>query len=169
MLVVDRWTSRVPIDDTWTYERGPALTKEDLFGQWRTSGTTDGEHMTLTLTIGESCSYRRDFVEFTNDETSFIDAIGESCELDIEDLFVSFVISRVDVDPTSVWNAVGQPLTFAVAPRARSAGLAVSGFWNDQVYDYEQGEWQLEPNPDYPYGGYNLFLEMVADAESALD
>lgn len=170
-LHVDRWTSHVPVDDLWTYTRLPPLTVADLYGTWRHIETRDDDpdvpdediQVVYDLRIGEECSYRREWLD-DEGETSFIDAIG-ACDLDLEELRVTFVVDRVATSPGSTWGVVlGKPLTFAIAPYAKdgtNAAILVSGFWREQVFNPETSTWEFG-NDAYPYGLYDLLLEKVS-------
>jgi hypothetical protein len=167
MLHVDRWTDQVPVDDTWVYTRVPSLlTAADLHGTWRAFGRQAGndgsQHATYDLRIGEECSYRREYRDEADDVEPlfFTDAIGP-CEVDLEELRVAFVVSRVDTDPKSSWGVVGNTLTFAIAPIAEeTTSVIVSGFWNEQTYNSATGEWELG-NADFPYGQYDFLMMRV--------
>lgn len=82
--------------------------------------------------------------------------------MDLEELRVAFVVSRVDTDPESSWGrVVGNTLTFAIAPTAEEAtSVIVSRFWNEQTYDSDTGEWELG-NADFPYGQYDFLMMRV--------
>ena len=163
-LQVDRWTAHSQVDDIWTYQRMPSLIKEDLYGRWRAHAVRssgDFPYETMTLTVGDECSWRHEYRSEPDGMPEYDEAIG-TCEVDMEELRIEFVVSRVHVEPELPWNVVGGPLMFAVAPRADSTtGIVVSGYWHEQIYNAETDRWEHGTPSTTPYGRYDLSLEKV--------
>ena len=171
-LVMNPWVVDREVDYTIEYYRRPAITLEGISGTWRTVSVRydnpdiDGEEVgrTTELKIGATeCSYCREFQRDNVDTPHYIDVFGP-CEVDLEELRVSFTVDRVRTSPGSSWRGVvGSTLTFAFAPSYNEDSIEVSSFYNEQTFNRTSGKWELTGNSEFPYGEYDLRMDRVTE------